>query len=78
MIVGADDACIGRHLTARKGDVGKASTQLKDTIAFRHDMQVAAMHSSQFATNLAKGELYLGGYTAGGEPVMVRADAQLG
>ena len=49
---GADDACITRHLMARKNDVVKATAQVKDTINFRNEVKISEMHSSEFRNML--------------------------
>ena len=77
MPAGMDDACIRRHLSARKRDCQKAASQLQDTIDFRQELQVPQLHRDMFHDDLQRGLLYIAGHLSTGEPVMVRACAAM-
>lgn len=56
-------------------DVSKATAQLKDTIVFRREEDVPNMRAEMFPGFLERGDLYVGGFSPGGEPVLVRESA---
>lgn len=53
-------------------DVTKATAQLKDTLVFRREQDVPNMRAEMFPSFLERGDLYVGGFAPGGEPVLVR------
>ena len=72
LTAGADDLCIKKHLTARKRDTHKATVALQHTIDFRREWAVAQLNYSMFCQDVSKGLLYIGGWAASGQPVLVR------